>query len=175
MKKRSIFYSIVILLLLVGWYTSHQIDQTIPQSHSGAVALSTTKAGPDRLYPDPLLTPGDVLPATKEDVCTPGYSASVRDVPLRVKKQVYTEYGATYPAHEGTYEVDHFISLELGGSNDIKNLFLEPADPRPGFHEKDVVENYIHREVCNGDITLEEAQKEIASDWYAVYLKATQY
>ena len=69
----------------------------------------------------------------------------------------------------GAYEVDHFIPLELGGSNDIKNLWPEPADPAPGFHEKDVVENYLHSQVCNGTMTLGEAQKFIATDWLDIF------
>jgi len=38
-------------------------------------------------------------------------------------------------------------------------------------HEKDWLENRLHKDVCNGDITLEDAQKEIKTDWYATYLK----
>ena len=52
------------------------------------------------------------------------------------KEQVYAEYGIV--SHTtGEYEVDHFVPLELGGSNDISNLFPEAASPKPGFHEKD--------------------------------------
>lgn len=67
--------------------------------------------------PDKACTPGAVLPsATKEQVCTPGYSKTVRNVSIEEKKAVYAEYGIT--SHSpGEYEVDHFISLELGGSN----------------------------------------------------------
>ncbi len=61
------------------------------------------------------------------------------------------------------------MSLELGGSNDISNLWPEPANPQPGFHEKDKIENYLHAQVCSGAISLQEAQREIATNWYAVY------
>jgi hypothetical protein len=33
--------------------------------------------------------------------------------------------------------VDHLDPLELGGFNDIKNLWPEPVDPWPGSYEKD--------------------------------------
>jgi hypothetical protein len=65
--------------------------------------------------------------------------------------------------------VDHLISLELGGSNDIKNLWPQPYYPRPGAHEKDVLENWLHRQVCVGNITIERAQQAIAQDWYTAY------
>ncbi len=119
--------------------------------------------------PDPACTPGDIFPtATAGEICTPGYTTQVRNVPVEVKDQVYAEYGIA--SHEpGQYEVDHLIALELGGSNDIANLWPEPADPRPGFHEKDQVENYLHDEVCGGRMSLQQAQLEIATDWVAIY------
>ncbi len=118
---------------------------------------------------DPQCTPGAIFAdATVQQICTPGYSKSVRDVPTSVKDQVYAEYGI--PSHKpGEYEVDHLISLELGGSNDSANLWPEPAEPRPGFHEKDKVENYLHDQVCNGAVSLHDAQVKIATDWLSVY------
>lgn len=119
--------------------------------------------------PDPACTPGAIFPdATVEQICTPGYSSRVRDVPESEKNEVYAEYDITHHS-PGEYEVDHLISLELGGSDDIANLFPEAAEPRPGFHEKDKVENYLHDQVCSGAISLKEAQIEIATNWLAVY------
>lgn len=119
--------------------------------------------------PDHACTPGAVVEGvTADDVCAEGYAGGARDVPESVKKKVYAAYGiATHKPYE--YEVDHFISLELGGSNDIANLFPEAAEPRPGYHEKDKVENELHRRVCLGQITLAEAQREISADWLTVY------
>jgi len=119
--------------------------------------------------PDPACTPGDIFPdATKDKICVSGYSSSVRSVPASEKDAVYAEYGITHHA-TGEYEVDHFVSLELGGSNDISNLFPEAAEPKPGFHEKDKVENYLHDQVCNGNMSLADAQRQIATNWVAVY------
>jgi hypothetical protein len=121
------------------------------------------------LFPDPACTPGDIFPnVTAAQVCVSGYSSSVRNVPASEKDAVYAEYGITSHA-TGQYEVDHFVSLELGGSNDISNLFPEAASPTPGFHQKDQVENYLHSQVCNGAVSLAEAQREIANNWLAVY------
>ena len=119
--------------------------------------------------PDPACTPGAVFPdVTADQVCQSGYSSKVRNVPESVKNKVYAEYGIA--SHTpGQYEVDHHISLELGGSNDIANLWPEPAEPRPGFHEKDKVENYLHGQVCNGKMSLQDAQYQIATNWMAVY------
>ena len=92
----------------------------------------------------------------------------MRNVPTSEKNQVYAEYGIA--SHTpGQYEVDHLVSLELGGSNDISNLWPELASPTPGFHEKDQVENYLHSQVCSGAIALIDAQVEIATNWLGVY------
>src|SRR5579871_616744 len=88
----------------------------------GNPADSLPEGASARDLPDPKMTPGDTLPVTADDVCVSGYSKKVRNVTEDVKKQAYAEYGITsHRPHE--YEVDHLISLELGGSNSIKNLW----------------------------------------------------
>lgn len=121
------------------------------------------------VLPDPQCTPGAIFPdVTTQKICSSGYAKSVREVSSSEKEEVYREYGI-FSHQSGEYEVDHLISLELGGSNDISNLWPEPATPPPGFHQKDEVENYLHEEVCKGVISLPQAQKEIAKDWFKVY------
>ena len=114
-------------------------------------------------------TPGAIITtAIKSKICVSGYAKSVRNVPQSEKNQVYREYGITHHT-AGQYEVDHLVSLELGGSNDIANLWPEAASPKPGFHQKDQVENYLHNQVCAGKIDLKTAQAEIATNWLTVY------
>jgi len=137
-----------------------------PSTQTVSLTPSSTKAGPAYLYPNPTLTPGAILTTDASTICTPGYASSVRNVSTATKKQVYAEYTVSYPQPTGAYEVDHFIPLEIGGSNDIRNLWLEPASPTPGFHQKDQFENFEHGQVCNGTISVAEAQRRMASDWY---------
>lgn len=123
------------------------------------------------LLPDPKLTPGATLPVTTGDICVSGYSQKVRNVPVSVKQQAYAEYGIT--SHKpGEYEVDHLISLELGGSNSLKNLWPQSYLTQPwNAHVKDALENELHAEVCSGKIDLPTAQHDIATDWIAAYKK----
>ncbi len=101
--------------------------------------------------PDPKLTPGDVFAnATKDDVCTPGWAREHRHVTESDRDRAYAEYSRT--PGPGCCEVDHLVPLELGGSNDIKNLWAQPNDPRPGDAEKDQLENTLHRLVCKGEM-----------------------
>ena len=67
------------------------------------------------------------------------------------------------------HEVDHLISLELGGSNSIRNLWPEPYAGRWGARTKDVLENTLHDLVCSGRLTLRYAQHIEATNWVAAY------
>ncbi len=144
---------------------------TVSGSGSSSLGKQTKTSGcvPHGGLPDSACTPGAIFPnATPDVICQYGYTRTVRNVPFSEKEEVYTEYGISHHS-PGEYEVDHLVPLELGGSNDIANLWPEAAYPQPGFHEKDQVENYLHDQMCSGAISLQEAQKEIAANWLAVY------
>lgn len=112
--------------------------------------------------PDPACTPGAIFGAASVSrICTPGYSRSVRNVPQSVKRSVYAEYGIASHV-PGSYEVDHLVPLELGGANDIANLWPQSA---PGYRRKDGIENRLHDAVCAGSLSLRTAQLQIARDW----------
>lgn len=80
-------------------------------------------------------------------------------------------YGIPYSRHSD-FEVDHLVSRELGGADDVKNLWPESYVTQPwNAHRKDRLENYLHKLVCSNQITLEEARREIAYDWRIAYKK----
>ena len=178
-RKAPSLLTLIVALILVIYYViqggNKSSAPTTPQPPSNgatpAIGQRTKTSGcvSANALPDPACTPGAIFPdVTADQVCQSGYSSKVRNVPDSVKQEAYADYGIASHV-PGQYEVDHFISLELGGSNDIANLWPEPAEPRPGFHEKDKVENYLHAQVCNGKMTLQEAQYQIATNWLAVY------
>lgn len=120
--------------------------------------------------PDPRCTPGSVFArATPKLFCVRGYTAQVRHVTEATKDRVYAEYGVT-SHRRGQYEVDHLVPLELGGSNAIANLFPEAAQPRPGFHDKDALENRAHARACGGQGDWRAMQRQIARDWTKLYV-----
>jgi hypothetical protein len=124
---------------------------------------------PTPILPDPKLTPGDAFEVTVQDICVPGYSRKVRNVPAEMKREVYEEYGITSHG-PGDYEVDHLIPLELGGSNSIKNLWPESHRTSPwNAQVKDRLEAKLHELVCSGQLDLNTAQKAIASNWIEAY------
>lgn len=91
----------------------------------------------------------------------------MRNVPESVKEKVYAAYGIT-SHHRGRYEMDHLVPLEGGGSNSIANLFPEAANPAPGFHQKDQLENTMHARAC-AQGGLRTLQRQIASNWVTLY------
>lgn len=126
--------------------------------------------------PDPARTPGvadpRVTPANVHaTICVPGYPATVRppsSYTSKLKREQITLWGLK-DVDPDDYEEDHLISIELGGApRDPRNLWPQPWDGC-GAHRKDVLENKLHRLVCDGTLGLREAQRAIAVDWVAAY------
>jgi Protein of unknown function (DUF3761) len=117
--------------------------------------------------PNHRLTPGARLAAGTASICRTGYSASVRNVPTSEKDAVYVRYGIQRVAY--AYEVDHLVSLELGGSNAITNLWPEHYYAPWGARTKDRLENKLHALVCSGSLSLISAQRQEAANWIAAY------
>lgn len=120
--------------------------------------------------PDSSLTPGATLPVILAALCQSGYTKTVRDVPQSEKNAIYAEYGVvSHKPYE--YEIDHLISLELGGSNDPKNLWPQSYVTKPwNAHVKDKLENKLHLEVCASRLSLSAAQGMISVDWEKAYI-----
>jgi hypothetical protein len=140
----------------------------------------------DPILPDPKLTPGDVLTnVTVEQITQKGYANVInggdRDVPESEKRQVFIEYFSAVPTNHGQYEVDHLISLELGGSNDPKNLWPQSYVTLPfNAHVKDKLEDrmaaLVRQDLANNGhdsatALLKQFQTEIATNWIVAYHK----
>jgi hypothetical protein len=113
------------------------------------------------------LTPGAAFAVGTARICVSGYSASVRNVAQTEATAVYDRYGVAHVPY--AHEVDHLVSLEIGGSNAIANLWPEPYAGRWGARTKDVLENRLHELVCSGRLALRKAQRIEARDWVAAY------
>ena len=156
-------------------------------SFAGALAQDAhyQKHGP-ALLPDTSVTKGAVRLKSTSIICAIKWGKDERHVTQSMKNTVFAAYGTrqgegvcAFKEHIGTKgqtvreacEIDHLISRELGGADTTDNLWPQPYTEHPGAREKDWLENRMNKEVCHGDITLEAAQQEIKTDWYAAYLK----
>ena len=128
---------------------------------------SGCKLGPN---PDRRCSPGAYSSGLSRSVlCSPGFHTStIRNVSDSERHAVEVEYGLQPRGYGSTLEIDHIISLELGGSNTIANLYPERA---PGYSVKDKLENRLHQMACSGSITLRAAQQGIAQNWQALYAR----
>nr|WP_218891306.1 hypothetical protein [Actinomycetospora corticicola] len=148
---------------------------TVPaSSHVTGVYPARCRAVDGGRRPDPSCTPGavqaTVTQATiRSTICRHGWTATVRAPETetgKVKKAAMLAYGD--PAGtSSTTELDHFLPLELGGANDVRNLWPEPSDePGRGVqNSKDQVEDHLNAAVCRGQVGLVAAQQAIAADW----------
>jgi hypothetical protein len=168
-----------------GWVWGRNIKLN-PASVSGTAAAG--HVGPPQLYPDPAKTPGlaDTLKTSDltkrytegcpngKSSCT--YSQAHRDVPAAVHTHVYDEYNVAAADRNIKFgEVDHFFPLCAGGSNDIKNLWDQPADNQWngenfGCHEKDKLETYVCDQIKAGKLDPKDAYSRITTDWVKFYL-----
>ncbi len=138
---------------------------------AGQAQTATYRHHGEVLLPDPVATPGIIRTTSAQEICAKGFTTKkYRHTTKAMKDQVYAAYGAKKKAGR-CCEVDHLVPLELGAADDVRNLWPQPYEPRPGAHEKDWLENFLHRQVCAGKVDLPAAQREITEDWYAAYLK----
>jgi hypothetical protein len=106
-------------------------------------------------------------------ICVPGFTKTIRPKPYytdKLKLKQIKQFGLVGTKKD--FEEDHLISLELGGHpSDPNNLWPEPWTGDYNAHIKDRLENVLHDMVCSGEISLAQAQHEIASDWVGAYNK----
>jgi Putative zinc-finger len=124
------------------------------------------------LEPRPTLTPGAVTTVNAADVCGARIDKDeVPAIPASVREEVFREYGMS-AARPQNFEVDFLITPDLGGSSDIRNLWPEPyRAPVWNAHVKDQLEDRLREMVCNGEIDLSTAQRDISVDWIVAYKK----
>lgn len=157
--------------------TTTSVEPTVPR---GAYTPHTAPYPP----PTPIVPRLDVTPGATDPrvtavtihntICARHYRSTVslsKPEAKLVKVAVMTTYrSAGMPAD---YQLDHLIPLELGGSNDQRNLWPEPWERMGarlvgaghGAESKDKVELALQLKVCAGQITLADAQRLIAADW----------
>ena len=121
--------------------------------------------------PDPRLTPGATRRVALGDVCSVPHEEVVAEVSASLREEVFREYGIS-SARPDDYEVDYLIAPRLGGVEEIHNLWPEPHASRTwNAYVKDALEERLHEMVCDGELDLSTAQRDIAADWITAYKK----
>jgi hypothetical protein len=104
-----------------------------------------------------------VTQATIHDtICQRAYTAKVRP-PRKVTDAIKRRLIDARSGSPQDYELDHLIPLGLGGHpTSANNLWLQ-AWAEAAMKDRD--ELRLHREVCAGRMTLEEAQHDMLATW----------
>ena len=104
-------------------------------------------------------------------ICVAGWTKTVRppvSFTSKLKRQQMKALGLI--GSPSLYEEDHLISLELGGApTDPANMWPQPWAGEWNAHKKDRLENLLHKRVCEGSMTLDDAQAALSTDWTAAY------
>jgi hypothetical protein len=125
--------------------------------------------------PDHDQIPGAVNPNVmqnniRETVCVSGWTKTVRpptSYTENLKKRQIRELGLAGPS----YHEDHVVPLCAGGHpTDPRNLWPQPLEGKWRDADKNQLEASVCRQLCRGDITLEQAQAIfLAPDWTKAY------
>lgn len=128
--------------------------------------------------PNGIVTPGAINAAVTQSniqttICVSGWTKTIRPPASYTNKLKHTQV-ASGPYQSdlamSAFEEDHLISLEIGGNpTDPANLWPQHWSAPYGAHQKDQLENFLHRAVCKGSITLSEAQRAASVNWIESY------
>lgn len=137
--------------------------------HSGLLQPEPVLRVQARALPDRTLTPGYTRPVKISELCRRRQPNGPPDEDVSMELKVFREYGLPVSASK-SYELDYLIAPDLGGADDARNLWPEPYGSTAwNAHVKDELEERLHTMVCDGQIDLATAQKDIATDWIAAY------
>ena len=111
----------------------------VPSVVAVSISLDLGSVAPADDLPDLTKTPGVSRPGlSKSKICTIKWGRDQRHVTSAMKDQVFALYGyaghdprCVVDAHGKTCEIDHLISRELGGADDVQNLWPEAYGTSP--------------------------------------------
>lgn len=126
-----------------------------------------TFTSPAGALPVAALTPGAVSTLTAAELCAGTRTSRV--VTADVRRRVLIGYGMERTPPDA-YELDALVTPELGGTTAPENLWPQRyRSPAWNAHVKDALERLFAEKVCNDDMPLAQAQREMATDWVAAY------
>jgi len=139
--------------------------------HHRAMQQGTTYAE-DHPMPNPRLTPGAVKQVTYEEICPAQDDDKDPAVPAEIQQAVFKEYGVRQATRTRKFQVDYLINPQLGGTGEMRNLWPQPYESTLWNADvKDALEDRLHAMVCQKEIDLPQAQRELATDWIGAYKK----
>jgi hypothetical protein len=110
--------------------------------------------------PNPKLTPGRVAQSEEDR----------RGVTVEMEQKVFARYKLPWSSRPA-FKIDHLIPLELGGADTIDNLWPQSLRVRPyGWERKELLTEVLLQRIARKQITLQQAQEQIAYDWIDAFI-----
>lgn len=145
----------------------------LAQSDRGVASDSVVVAVHDGTRPDDALTPGEIRTTDRDEICSTR-TGSVRNVSVTTKIAARRAYGLINrdgwcaAGHGCDLEIDHRVPLVVGGGNtpgSIRNLWPEKGEGPNNYHDKDRCEAAAGRAICDGTLSVADAQAMFLGDW----------
>jgi hypothetical protein len=134
-----------------------------------AIALPATMSAQ---LPSKFNTPGAAAKIDVKRLCSAEFTESIKPVAHWQKDEVLTRYGIRPESFDGT--LDHLIPLSLGGTNDPDNLYPFHGSNEFTVDLKNRLGDRLHQLVCDGKISLKDAQNAVKKDWTKAYKQYVQ-
>ncbi len=123
--------------------------------------------------PNNYYTPGKAEKVDVKQLCAATFESSAKPVADWQKNSALERYGVRPENFSG--ELEHLVPVSLGGTNDPDNLYPFHAQGEYTAEAKQRLAQKLHELVCDGKLSLKQAQDVFKKDWtkgYKQYLGA---
>ena len=160
-------------LWLGGCPRSKRASWGLLATFTGALMMAAPAMAQDTaVYPDPSLTPGAIRSTDRDEICSTD-TRGLRHGSRERSDLIYGRYGIAR-SDRVQFTLDHLAPLEIGGADVVENLWPEPRRSLAGEWDdirKDQLERRLAILICAGRLDVREAQRAIAEDWTAAFVK----
>jgi hypothetical protein len=122
--------------------------------------------------PNSYHTPGSTTNANSKQICAADYEGSVKPVASWQRTTALERYGIRPESFTG--ELDHLVPVALGGSNDPDNLWPMHGKDELTPEAKARLAMRLKQMVCDGKMSLKDAQSAFKKDWTKAYKQYSQ-
>ncbi|HEY8996854.1 MAG TPA: zf-HC2 domain-containing protein [Edaphobacter sp.] len=158
-NRRYASYAVLLLLIAISM-------GGIAYRHAHSVEAEAV------LLPNRSLTPGAVRSVALAELCQVVDNDDLDPVvSVPTQKAIFHEYGIPPEQSRVNFQMDYLINPQLGGVDDVRNLWPQPYSSEWNARAKDELERHLHQMVCDHKIELADAQREIAENWIDAYKK----
>jgi len=143
-----------------------------------AACASRAPEPPRAIAPD-MLNPAVTPQTLQQTICVPAYAASLMppDAVTQSQKLAMMQRAGIDPAMASGFVIDRRLPVGLGGHpTNAANLQLLEWAGEHGAQRKQALERRLRLMVCDGKISLREAQAAVYPDWvpsYARYMEGS--